>query len=441
MTAEYLTTPVDPESADRLARSGLTMGLVDSTDTAAFALWLQAESRGFHGARMSDKSIKEQVEGLADRRTTGVWDATAADPESPVSTVSSWPAPLTIPGRRDIAAWAISAVTVSPTHRRRGVARAMLEAELRTANRLGVPLAILTVSEATIYSRYGFAPTAMTVDLKIDTRRASWSGPEASGRLHFVDMQQLRSDGRELLERVRLETPGEVGIGDYLWERLLGQVGDEKDTAKSLRAVRYDDADGTPAGFAIYSVTETDSEAFTHTAEVKYLVAATDDAYAGLWRYFIEMDLVTTVSAPLRSTDEAVVWQVSDFRAANKTLERDHLWARILNVPVALAARQYSAAGTIVLDITDPLGFTEGRVRLDIADDGSAEVTEHDGDIPEGAAGLSLTVNELGALYLGGVSSRSLLRAGRVTELTPSATDVVDASFRSPVAPLLSYWF
>jgi hypothetical protein len=50
-------------------------------------------------------------------------------------------------------------------------------------------------------------------------------------------------------------------------------------------------------------------------------------------------------------------------------------------------------------------------------------------------------VNELSALYLGGVSARTLLRAGRITELRPGSADAVDRSFRSPVAPWLSIWF
>ena len=54
--------------------------------------------------------------------------------------------------------WAISMVTVAATHRRRGIARGLLEGELRAAASAGVPMAGLTVTEATIYGRYGFGP-------------------------------------------------------------------------------------------------------------------------------------------------------------------------------------------------------------------------------------------------------------------------------------------
>lgn len=438
---DFNTAPIDPESAQQLRERGLTLDLVDTTNAEAFTAWMHAETRGFHGPRTSERVIGELLRGIAGRRTSGVWDETGAEPATPVATVSTWPTALTVPGARTVQAWAISSVTVAPTHRRRGVARALLEAELRTAKSLGLPLAMLTVSEATIYSRYGFGPAAMTLDLSIDTRRAHWAGPNATGRVHFVSREQVRDDGRVILERARLRAPGEIELDEYAWGQIAGTVSDDSDTAKQLRAVRYDDADGVPQGFVIYRVAESEVEFAAHTASVRYLVAATEDAYAGLWRYLIELDLVSTVKAPLRAVDEPVVWQVSDFRAARKSAERDHLWVRILDVAAALAARNYSAPGRIVLDVSDPLGFADARVLASIDDAGAATVTPLDGEAPTGAAGLALGVNDLGSLYLGGVSARSLLRAGRITELTPGSADAADASFRSNVAPWLSVWF
>lgn len=441
MSMEFKDTRIDPESEEKLAASGLRLGLVDTNDHAAFGEWLHADSRGFHDSRPSVELVASQTGGLGYRRTTGVWDESSAGPASPVATVSSWPAQLTVPGATSVTAWAISAVTVAPTHRRKGVARALLEAELRTALHLGIPVAMLTVSEATIYGRYGFAPTAMAADWKIDSRRAKWVGPEASGRLHFIELEQLRAEAPALVERVRLSTPGEIEVWDYLWGRMLGLEGDDKEPAKYLRAVRYDDADGVAQGFAVYRVKESGTDFTAHTLELHYLMSATDDAYAGLWRYLLEIDLVGTITASLRSVDEPVAWQISDFRAAVKTEERDHLWVRILDVKAALEARRYFAPTRIVLSISDELDFADGQVLLEVSADGVATVTPLAGRIPDDAAALSLSVNELGALYLGGVSARSLLRAGRIRELVPGSADTLDAAFRSPVAPWLSIWF
>jgi predicted acetyltransferase len=438
-TDEFLQAAIDRESADRLEAHGLRLALVNTSDADELASWLRAENRGFHEPSHGD-ALEFQLPRIARRRTTGVWDDSAAQPETPVATVGAWPAELTVPGGSSVTAWAITAVTVAPTHRRLGIARAMLEAELRTAAALGVPVAALNVSEATIYGRYGFGPAAFLADWTVDTRRAAWIGPRPSGRVHFVSPEDLLVDGLELVERVRLETPGQMAFDGILWERLLGFDGGT-DSAKHPRVVRYDDAEGEPQGFAVYRVTDTGGDFRKYSVELGFFVAATDDAYAGLWRFLLELDLVGTIKAPLRAVDEPVAWQVADPRAVTRTAVRDHLWVRVLDVPAALSARTYRSAGHIVLDVTDELGFADGLFLLSIAGDGTAVVESLDGEAPADAAAIALTVADLGSLYLGGVSALTLARAGRLTELRPGSAAAVDDAFRSVVAPWLSIWF
>jgi predicted acetyltransferase len=437
----FADAPIDSESVGRLKQQGLRLGLVDTSDEAAFNAWLQADARGFYLPQTARQHLDEARAGAAYRRTTGVWDPCEPDAATPVATVSSWPTPMAVPGERDITAWAISSVTVSPTHRRRGVARALLEAELRTAHELRVPLAVLTASEATIYSRYGFGPAARAADLSIDSRRARWAGPAASGRVHFISLEQLQETGRALFEASRPQRPGDVALDDQLWGQLVGVVRDTEDHAKHLRAVRYDDATGAPQGFAIYRVSGGEQDFSAHTVTVRYLLAVTDDAYAGLWRYLLDLDLVSTVVAPLRSVDEPLLWQVSNVRAVTVNAVTDHLWARILDVTAVLEARRYSAPRRIALDISDPLGFANEHVLLTIEANGAASVTQLTGAAPDDAAALTLTVSDLSALHLGGVSARTLVRAGRVTERRPGSAEAFDASFHSDDAPWLSTWF
>ncbi|WP_434315367.1 GNAT family N-acetyltransferase [Leifsonia sp. P73] len=150
MTQTHLTAPLDERSAADLAEAGLRLALVDLADTAALDAWIVADMRGFHGRRPSAEVLEEARTNFGGRRTTAVYDERVS---TPVGTVNSWVAPLTVPGGGSLDSWAISSVTVAPTHRRRGVATALLGAELRTAHALGVPAAILTVSESTIYGR------------------------------------------------------------------------------------------------------------------------------------------------------------------------------------------------------------------------------------------------------------------------------------------------
>ncbi|MRK03143.1 GNAT family N-acetyltransferase [Aeromicrobium sp. S22] len=431
MSTSSADLPIDETSRARLADEGLRLAVVDGTDAAAYEAWFRAETRGFHDAAPSPETIAQRHRGLeVDRRLVGVFDDTAGIPEQPVATTICWPADLTVPGRRAVPAWAVSGVTVSPTHRRRGIARALMEAELRTALALDLPVAMLTVSESTIYARFGYAPAAFARDLTISTRRVRWTGPVPDGRVRLVTAEQMRDDGPAIVERVRLGRPGEMSYAGHLWTRQLGLGPGDKD-AKKLRIVRYDDADGTPQGFAVYDLTMDPADFADHELKVRTLVAATPDAYAGLWRYLLEVDLVSTVTAHLRPVDEPLRWMIDDFRAV-RVNELDHLWVRVLDVPAALGARSYGEPGRLVISVDDPLGFAAGTWAVDVDAEGEATVTATDDP-----ADVWMTVNALGSLYLGGVPARTLIAAGSLT----GDAERLDRMFRAPVEPYLSIWF
>lgn len=430
MSAAHLDLAVDETSRERLAGDGLRYGRVDASDSDAFDAWFRAETRGFHDGEPSAELVEQQRDLLADCRIVGVWDDSTPLPHSPVATTICWPTDLTVPGRRSVAAWAVSGVTVAPTHRRRGIARALMEAELHTAHALGLPVAMLTVSESSLYGRYGYGMAALARDVTVDTRRVRWTGPEAPGRVHFVSADQLLTDGHALVERVRLETPGQIGYEGKLWRRQLGLTVEDAE-AKKLRFVRYDDPDGTHQGFAVFQLVENTAEFTHHELKIHTLVSATTEAYAGLWRFLLDMDLVSTVTAHLRPVDEPLRWMISDFRAV-KISESDHLWVRVLDAKAALESRTYASAGRIVLQIDDDLGFAAGTWALDVDDVGTASVRTVDEP-----ADARLSVAALGSLLLGGVHASTLAAAG---SLTGDAARL-DGMFRSPVEPYLSIWF
>lgn len=434
---EFADAPIDQASAASLLSNGLRLGLVDTSDSAQFETWLRADSRGFHGPEASAETIAHHVSGLADRRTTGVWDDSTLDPAMPVATVSSWTVDMTVPGRRTIEAWAISSVTVSPTHRRKGIARALLEGELRTAHRRGIPMATLTVSESTIYGRFGFAPAAFATDLEIDATRVTWTGPIPGGRVNFVTRAQFRTEVAAMHDRVRLDSPGQIPAWDLRWDQFAGLVDDDTSKGADLRAVRYDDVDGQPRGLALYRVTENHGDFAGHTLTLLHLSHETDDAYHALWRFVLEMDLVRTIKARHRSVDEPVVWNVSDRRAVSQTTW-DHLWLRILDVPAALEARSYAREARCVLRVQDELGFAAGTYLLEVDATGVAQVTPGF-DADDGSA-VSLPVTSLSALYLGGVSASTLAAAGLLAG-TPESISILDSVFHSTRAPWLSIWF
>ncbi|HWM34586.1 MAG TPA: GNAT family N-acetyltransferase, partial [Pseudolysinimonas sp.] len=427
--SDFTTAPLYQPSVDALAERGLRMELVDTSEVSRFAPWHDALGRGFHGSRLEGEVRDGLREALAFRRTTGVYDDASPEPLVPVGTANSWPAALTAPGERTLDGWAISCVTVASTHRRRGIARGMLEAELGTAAALGLPLAMLTVSESSIYGRFGFAPAAMAADWKIDTRKAGWTGPVPEGRVDFVPVERWRALVPGLHDTARLLSPGEVEMWPGRWDQAAGILSEDTGFTKALRAVQYTDATGALAGLALFRVRGSD-DFDAHRVVVDSLISTLADAYAALWRFLLEIDLVSSVEAELRSVDEPVRWMISDWRAAEVTTW-EHQYLRILDVAASFEARSYASVGSVVFEVSDPLGYASGTWLLTVpgseagtssaADAGTSSrpgtsshaVVEPVETPPPGIPALALGVNELSALYLGGVAVPTLVGAGR----------------------------
>ncbi len=440
MNAPHNDLPLDEASRAVLAAEGLHYRVVTTSDAEEHDRWLQADHRGFHFDALTPEQAAEYRASLASTRSIGVWDSSTAEPEHPIATVGSWRSTVSLGDGRYLDGWAISAVSVAATHRRRGIARALLEGELRAAHAAGLPLAMLTVSEATIYGRWGFGPAAYTADYRIDTRGLRLTAPLPDGRVHRVSTAALRPLAPGLAARVHDRIAGEVPSRDLHWNRMFALSARTASHAVKLRAARYDDAAGTPQGFVLYSVAEDDADFAAHTLTVEYLCAATDNAYVALWHYVLDQDLVSTVVAGLRPVDEPLPWLVSNSRAVQTVGRREHLWLRVLDVPAALSARRYAAADSLLLRVTDPLGFASGDWMLVTDAHGTATVTPHEGE-SHGAAVIDLGVEALGALLLGGTPVDSLRLAGRLVEGSPGSAARLDAVLRAPRAPHLSTWF
>jgi predicted acetyltransferase len=444
--AAFRAGPVDEQSRVRLADNGLEYRRV-AVDSDAYPSWLQSAARGFQDAERSPEQIEASRERSGYRRITGVYDADAPVPEAPVATIASWIGELTVPGGAAIASCAISAVTVAPTHRRRGVARAMLEGELRAAHAGGTPVAMLTVSESPLYGRYGFAPAATAAAWTIETKRATWIGPRPDGRVDFIPRDRVRALLPVLHERVRHRTAGEIDVAGSFWDGFAGTNPAAERTGEK-RAIQYTDAAGEVRGAAVYAVRENEADFTKGTVNVHYLVAETDDAYAALWRFLLELDLVSEVHAENLAVDEPLLWMIADQRAAKISL-RDHQYVRIMDVAAALETRRYPVAGRLVLEVSDPLGFADGRYLLESTSDGTGHVRPLAEDEEADAVVLTLGIAELSATYLGGVPVATLAAAGRVLVQdaggeASGTTEAVATAGRLlgwHTAPRLSIWY
>lgn len=423
--------PVDPISLERLAGQQLSYRIVDMSSPADGEAFFRADARGFLDSEPSAETITTTVTALEERRNIGVFEAGADLGTLPVATVNSWATPLTVPGG-EVDMWAISSVTVAGTHRRRGIARALLEGELRAAAAAGVPIAGLTVSEATIYGRYGFASAIPVARIAVDTRRAGWAAAAPAGVVEYLDKKTLSDHLSALHEVARTQRSGQIPGWKLRWERVAGLMPDDP-SAASVRGIRYLDEHGAARGVMAYKLTEI-PHIFRFEMTISHLSAVTPDALIALWGFALQHDLVDKVNVDLRPIDEPLPWLVADQRGVEVTVH-DHGWLRILDVVAALTARTYRAPLDVVLRVSDPLGFAEGTWRLAVADERAA-LTPADGD----PADVILDVGTLSALYAGGVSAAQLRAAGRL-EATAAVAASLDDAFRAADAPVLGIWY
>ncbi|MBT5774038.1 MAG: GNAT family N-acetyltransferase [Dehalococcoidia bacterium] len=338
-----------------------------------------------------------------------------------------------VPGGAMVPTAGVTAVSVLPTHRRRGVLSSMMRRQLDDVRARGEVLAALWASETVIYGRFGYGMAIPQETWQIERVRADLAKPapeEGAGRVRFVDRAQALERFPELYQRVVGSTSGMLQPADGWWNAQYGEGGWSEENQKEEPFRVVFERDGEVEGFASYKVGGFESARSIRELSVKSLYATTTEAHEGLWRFIFGVDLIEKVVAAHRPIDDALPWMLQDMRRLERDVF-DAIWLRLVDVPAALAARTYSAAGRLVLGVRDEFcPWNDGRYALGADEDGTTSCATSD-DAPE----LELGADALAAAYLGGVSFSTLARAGRVQEQVAGAVAKADAMFRTERAP------
>src|SRR5579862_5806452 len=193
----------------------------------------------------------------------------------------------------------VTVVGVYPTHRRRGVLRSMMDAQLRDVHERGEPIAALWASEETIYGRFGYGLAGWCGEVNIPRDRGSFAQPlERRGRVRAVTLDEAVELFPPVWEAFRAQRPGVFARTETLWrERTLRTPEDQKATPKRLVALELD---GSVQAYAVYKTTA-GFEGFVSNAklEVVEAIGATPQATAEIWRYLLDVDWMGTISAAL----------------------------------------------------------------------------------------------------------------------------------------------
>lgn len=351
-----------------------------------------------------------------------------------VATAGIFSFQIAVPGGLKLPCAGISRVTVTSTHRRRGLLTRMMGRQLEDAHQRGEPLAALYASEAVIYGRFGYGVATYGADVEITRARSSFGRQApAEGRVTLVD----KVVGVHLLDQVwnraQPAQPGMLTHTEAWWRHDLADLESWREGASEQYLAVFEEGPngiGEPQGFVQYRLKTTWTENQPDgTLTVLMLIAATNDAYAALWRHCLDVDLMARVQAPARRVDEPLRFLLADPRAL-QARAYDGLWLRLIDVPAALAGRRYRRAGTLVLDVRDGVcPWNHRRWELEASDAGATcSATGRPAD-------LVVEVADLAAVYLGGNRLGTLAEAGRVEEARPGALARADAMFASERTP------
>jgi predicted acetyltransferase len=379
-------------------------------------------------------------------RTVTEFDRTIAafDGAQMVGTASAYTFRLTVPGGSADAA-GISLVSVRPSHRRRGILTDMMRHEILDARARGEALAILYASEAVIYGRFGFGLATWQQRLRIGrgdgqlTVGAVAESPHPQPRLRFADPADVRSDLVKLFDAALPGRPGMLARTDKWWDVLLSDHPTRRSGMSAWRCVVADD-DAGPRGYSLFRTQPGWTDGIADgTIRVSELMALDPAATAALWTDLFSRDLVGEVVALHRPVDDPLLAMLADPRRAQPMVS-DALWVRLIDLPAALVQRKYASAVDLVIDVADPfLPDNAGRWRL--TSDGPGGGGTARCERSAAPADLLVSVQALGAGYLGGASFGQLAAAGHVSERTPGALARLAAAMSWDPRPWCSMMF
>ena len=374
--------------------------------------WLDGLLRGFHGSRSKPEGWDVWLACMRedDAPLTGAWlpDGAYGAGAVPVATYSTLTGSLNV-GRGTLPLHMITDVTVSPAHRRQGLLRRMMTEDLAAAAGRGLPLAALTVSETTIYGRFGFGLATWRHHVAVDTTsRFALRDFTDPGRVELAEPGELWPVIARNFDAFHAASRGSVSRQAFYRPELTGAFDfEDQGPNTKLRAAVHLGADGEPDGHVVYEHKGYQEPVGGKVAVVD-LVAADPAAYLSLWRFLADLDLCNQVVWRTSPVDDPLVWALTDTVVRKVTKVDDHVWVRVLDVPAALEARPWGHDGSVVLGVRDALGHAEGSFRVTVKE-GEASV-EQVSDEP----GVTLDVETLGSLYLGGVGAGTLVAAGRI---------------------------
>jgi predicted acetyltransferase len=354
----------------------------------------------------------------------------AVDDGEIVGNVGAFTFGLTLPGGAAVPAAGVTWVAVSPTHRRRGLMRRLLDHLHADAVERGEVAAVLWAAESSIYGNVGYGPTHQQRLCAVDTTRVRFrDDAPTGGTVRYLDGASATEVLAPIGDRARHARPGAVLVSPAWWRRLQAQLVSPTAGKPRRHVLVHRDERGEPDGYAIYSSQERWVDGVARgEVDVGDVVACTPAAHAELWRVLCSLDLVVEVTTDQLPLDDPLPWMLLDQRAIRTTNVADGLWLKVFDVPGVFGERTYATDDAVVVDAGDL-----GRWRIG----GPGRCDAAGGSAPE----VSMSPVELGAVSLGGTAVRDLVAAGRVREHVAGAGERLGRALAADPGPCCTTHF
>ena len=350
----------------------------------------------------------------------------AFDDGAPVGSASVFPLETSVPGAF-VRAAGVTLVGVLPTHRRRGILRSLMRAQLDDIHERGEPIAYLWSSEDPLYGRFGYGIASFTGDIDLVRDRAEFQAAfEPQGMIRVVTADEAIEPFSQVQRRAAARHPGMfVRTPDWWRSRRLADPEWRRRGGGEMTRILLE-LDGRPAGYALYRLHfSTERGVATGYTSVIEAVGDSPVATRELWSYLIGIDWMHRVRASLLPRDHELFLLLHEPRRLMFD-QRDGLWVRLVDLEAALNARTYKPGESVVVDVGDELCPWNAGV-WELGPEGAARSS--------GEPGLRLDVAALGSVYLGGFTFGELARAGRIEIRDEGALERADALFRADRYP------
>lgn len=235
---------------------------------------------------------------------------------------------MTVPGAV-LPCAGVTIVGVLPSHRRRGILRSMMRAQLDDFHARGEPIAALWASEETIYGRYGYGLASLNLQFQIDRAHGAFRpGVELAGSVRMVDAEEAAKLMPPLYDTVRAVTPGMYERSPTWWEnRSLIDLPEFRFGGGPKIYAVLEDA-GEPTAYALYRLNVAFGDLGPETTvRMLEVIGTSPAATASIWRYLLDIDWTKTVSAGLQPVDHPLTLLLARLNLAKPTLS-DGLWVR-----------------------------------------------------------------------------------------------------------------